>query len=430
MQIIETIYETQNGKLINGGNIEVLKTIESASVDNCIADFPYAIEFMGKNWDSAKHWNEGEGRHGTFKGTGYTGKKRPAFYQNTNEDKIIFYDWCLERSNELYRVVKPGGYVAIFGHPKTNHRMKCAFEDSGFKIVEEIDWIYLTGMPKNQDIGKLFDKKAGIQRKVLGKSKWHCDGRKESFGVNGIYNQAPKNTIGDGKFDTIPSTDFAKQWDGFKTSGLKPAHEPITIFQKPLDGTYIQNIEKHGCGAMNIDACRVPISQNDIEMLNAKASKNTATTYSDKEDRVYGKYAEDIATSANELGRFPSNVILDEFTAQILDEQTIEGSRLFTIIKYNQKVSPKERMLPNGARNPHVTLKPVELIKWLIKLLTPINGTTIDITAGSCTHAVACEELNKNDGYNLNWIDIEMMNTEKEPYCDVGKMRIEAVVTQ
>lgn len=274
----------------------------------------------------------------------------------------------------------------------------------------------------------------------------------------------------DGKFDTIPSTDFAKQWDGFKTSGLKPAHEPITIFQKPLDGTYIQNIEKHGCGAMNIDACRVPISQDDIDMLNAKASKNTTTTYSDKENKVYGTYAEDMATPANEMGRFPSNIILDEFTAQILDEQTGiskstggsgdkskgalgksiygvyanqelathagglndvgGGSRLFTVIKYNQKVSPKERMLPNGERNPHVTLKPVELIKWLIKLLTPINGTTIDITAGSCTHAVACEELNKNDGYNLNWIDIEMMNTEKEPYCDVGKMRIEAVVNQ
>jgi len=101
------------------------------------------------------------------------------------------------------------------------------------------------------------------------------------------------------------------------------------------------------------------------------------------------------------------------------------GSKNFTIIKYQPKVSPKERKLPNGERNPHVTLKPKELIKWLIKLLTPIDGFTIDITAGSCTHAVACEELNKKDGYNLKYINIELMNTEKEPYCDVGKMRVE-----
>ena len=74
---------------------------------------------------------------------------------------------------------------------------------------------------------------------------------------------------------------------------------------------------------------------------------------------------------------------------------------------------------------PYVTLKPVELIKWLIKLLTPIDGTTIDITAGSCTHAVACEQLNRDDGYNLKYIDMELQNTEEEPYCNVGKMRLE-----
>jgi DNA modification methylase len=103
------------------------------------------------------------------------------------------------------------------------------------------------------------------------------------------------------------------------------------------------------------------------------------------------------------------------------------GSRLFTIIKYCPKVSPSERKLPNGERNPHVTLKPKELIKWLIKLLTPINGATIDITAGSCTHAVACEELIRDEGYDLKWVDIEWMNTKEEPYCDIGKLRVENI---
>lgn len=373
---------------------------------------------------------------------------------------MVFYDWCYERAIELFRILKPGGYVCIFGHPKTNHRMKSAFEDAGFNIVEEIDWVYLSGFPKNQDIGKMFDKKAGAERKVVGETKGVGKKSGNTYSKHGGFNSGVIPI-------TIPATKQAKIWNGWKTSGLKPAHEPITVFQKPLEGTYIQNIEKYGCGGMNIDACRVPISQEDIDMLNAKASKNPTTNYSDKEDRIYGKFAEDKAVPANPDGRFPPNVIIDEYMAQELDEQTgIKksiggqgeatkqwcngtsygwkhkdtwkgmggygdvggGSRLFTIIKYCPKVSPKERKLPNGERNPHVTLKPVELIKWLIKLVTPKDGTTIDITAGSCTHAVAVEELNRDEGYNLKYIDIELMNTETEPYCDVGKMRVESIV--
>lgn len=385
MANIETILQTDNGKIINGDNLEVLSALEENSVDSCISDFPYDLSFMGRKWD------------------------------NTGN----FYEWNKTRADKLIKVIKPGGYAAIFGHPKTNHRMKCAFEDVGFRIVEEIDWVYLTGMPKNQDIGKLFTKADMIE--------------------------------------------LAKNFNGWKTAGLKPAHEPITVFQKPLEGKYIQNIEKYGCGGMNIDACRVPISKEDIDMINAKSSKNPTTNYSDREDKVYGKYAEDKASPANELGRFPANMVIDEFVAELFDTQTGYmkskrsnrgvgfsdseifgsgnknfdtvrgfndeggGSRMLTVIKYQQKVSPSERKLPNGERNPHVTLKPIELIKWLIKLLTPTDGVTIDITAGSCTHAVACEELNKNDGYGLKYVDIELMNTEDEPYCSVGKTRVKAV---
>ena len=388
------IYETKSGKIVHGDNLDVLKDIEDSSVDSCISDFPYAIEFMGKSWDSSCN----------------------------------FYDWCKLRSDELMRVMKSGSYVAIFGSVKTNHRMKCAFEDSGFIIVEEIDYLYLSGMPKSQDVGKMF---------------------------NASGNQ-----------------ELAKVYKDWKTAGLKPAHETITIFQKPLEGTYIQNIEKYGVGAMNIGACRVPISKEDIDMLNAKASKNPTTNYSDKDDKIYGKYALDMAMPANLGGRFPPNILIDDEIAKEIDLQTGitkssggsgiastssrarhiygafnneinehyqndslggygdvgGGSRLFPIFKYCPKVSPSERTLPNGERNPHVTLKPVELIKWLIKLITPINGYTMDITAGSCTHAVACEELNIENGYNLKYIDIELCNDEENPYCDVGKQRVEAVV--
>lgn len=393
VKIIETILHTNNGKIINGNNLDVLDALEINSVDSCISDFPYDLSFMGKKWD------------------------------NTGN----FYEWNRERAVKLLKAMKPGGYVAIFGHPKTNHRMKCAFEDSGFKIVEEIDWIYLTGMPKNQDIGKLFDKAAGVERKVVGidKSKLRPNRKSESDGAERVLAGGFKSD--NGATITEPACELAKKWNGWKTSGLKPAHEPITIFQKPLEGTYVQNIEKYNCGGMNIDACRVPISKEDVAMLNAKASKTPTTNYSDRDDRIYGKYAEDKAMPPNELGRFPSNIVVDEFAAELLNDQIEGGSKYFTVIKYEPKISPSERKLPNGERNPHVTPKPVELIKWLIKLLTPINGMTIDITAGSCTHGVACEELNKNDGYGLRYVNVELMNTEEEPYCSVGEMRVKAV---
>lgn len=368
-----------------------------------------------------------------------------------------FYDWCLQRAKSLHRVIKSGGYVLIFGHPKTNHRMKCAFEDAGFQIVEEIDWVYGTGFPKNQDIGKLFDKKAGAEREVVGYSQ----GRKSSVHGGG-------QSIGKDDSITIPATDLAKQWNGWKTAGLKPAHEPITVFQKSLEGTYINNIEKYNVGGMNIDACRVPTSQEDKDIINAKASKNPTTNYSDSEERIYGAYAEDKSMPANEIGRFPSNMMFDTYMGEVLDSQSGEcfsgsekygidkdanscywikkewkqespkrtegtgASRYFLNIKaedfvpflYCAKPTKKEK----GEGNIHVTVKPKELIKWLIKLVTPIGGRTIDITAGSGTHGVACEELNIDENYNLHWLNIEMLNTEKEPYCEIAKNRIQDVV--
>ena len=450
--MIDAFYSTKHGQLFHGDNIEVMQQIESDSVDSCISDFPYAIEFMGKQWDSTKSWHDGTGKHSEFQGTGYTGKRRPNFYTNTSNDLMIFYDWCYARACELFRIMKPGGYVAIFGHPKTNHRMKCAFEDAGFQIVEEAEWIYMSGLPKSQDIGKMFDRAAGAEREVvmnllgsardtdLSKDTIFSD---ESTGYKNAYQL------------TEPSTEQAKKWDGWKTAGLKPAHEPITIFQKPMIGTYLQNIEEYGCGAMNIDACRVPISQDDIDAV--------------KDDTVR-QYASDMAMPAHLGGRFPPNVLIDEYTAAEIDKQTGitkstggsgeasttkrarniygaynqeindhyqndslggygdsgGGSRMFPIFRYCPKVSPSERMLPDGKRNPHVTVKPLELIKWLIKLLTPLDGLTIDITAGSCTHAVACEALNHDDGYSLKWINIELCNDEENPYCEVGKQRIQS----
>lgn len=425
---ISTIFKTNKGTLINGDNLEIMKKYPDNYFDNCISDFPYDLAFMGKKWDT---------------------------YSN-------FYEWCKERAEGLYRIIKPGGYVLIFGHHKSNHRMKCGFEDVGFKIVEEIDWVYGSGFPKNQDIGKLFDKDAKAERKVIGVSNRH---NSRSFGEGNGEDNIYGNFKGGVPVITAPSTELAKKWDGWKTSGLKPAKEIITVFQKPLEGKYINNIKKYECGAMNIDACRIPISQEDIDMLNKKASKNPTSNYSDKENKIYGKYAEDKAMPPNELGRFPSNIVFDNFMGDILDKQSGErasgksnnnapkgesgnltplrretlvprfdtggASRFFLNVSEEEQVPflycPKPTKKEKGDYCKHVTVKPKKLIKWLIKLVTPVGGRTLDITAGSGTHGVCCEELNKDENYNLEWVNIELMNTEDEPYFEIAKRRINDV---
>lgn len=385
-----------NGTLINGDNLEVMRQIEDNYFDNCISDFPYDLAFMGKKWDT---------------------------YSN-------FYEWCKERAEGLYRIIKHGGYVLIFGHHKTNHRMKCAFEDVGFKIVEEIDWVYSTGFPKNQDIGKLFDK--------------------------------------------ANETELSKQFNGWKTSGLKPAKEIITVFQKPLKGKYISNIKEYGCGAMNIDACRVEYkNQADLNMVKAKCNftENSKSIGFGTADSLYGTGSTPLNQARDcvkEEGRFPANIIFDTYMGQELDNQsgvtkscksnrgvgfnnsnvfgtgdlsfdTVRGfndeggaSRFFLTIDnedfepflYCNKPNKKEK----GEYCSHITVKPKKLIKWLIKLVTPINGKSLDITAGSGTHGLSCEELNKEEGYSIEWVNIEMMNTEEEPYFDIAKKRISGSV--
>jgi site-specific DNA-methyltransferase (adenine-specific) len=248
-----------------------------------------------------------------------------------------FYQWNKQRASQLHRIMKPGAYAAIFGHPKTNHRMKCAFEDSGFRIVEEIDWIYLNGMPKSQSVSNMFVEAA---------------------------------------------SESAKRLDGYKTAGLKPTHETITIFQKPLDGTYVQNIEKWNCGAFNIEACRVPFqSGDDHNAVKAKCNFTEASneTRGTSPHGIYNfqKVLElEESKKVNPQGRFPANIILDESAAQCLDEQTPgNGSKIFAIIKYNPKVSPSERKLPNGERNPPYHVKTRRTYQMVNKTADPAKWT-------------------------------------------------------
>jgi hypothetical protein len=212
---------------------------------------------------------------------------------------------------------------------------------------------------------------------------------------------------------TAPATDEAKQWSGWGTA-LKPAHEPIVVARKPLIGTVAANVLAHGTGALNIDACRVDPGKPVVGGGGWAAHKVDATAGWDR------PYVGGVAkTTGHDAGRWPTNVVLDEDSAATLDEQsgTLRGgerparragmgfddgeknrrgtsgqrevldtggaSRFFPVFRYQAKAPTRERPKVNGVAHP--TVKPLELMRWLVRLVTPPGGFVLDPFAGSGT---------------------------------------------
>ena len=201
--------------LLLGDCRERLKELPDCSVDSVVTDPPYELGFMGKSCDS-------------------TG---------------VAYDVTVWR--ECLRVLKPGGHLLAFGGSRTYHRLAVAIEDAGFQIRDQIMWVYGSGFPKSLNISKAIDKAAGAELEVIG------------IRTDGMSSTAMKpdkgwnaNSMGSVLDITAPATAEAKEWDGWGTA-LKPAHEPIVLARKPLDGTVANNVLTHGVGGINIDGCRV-----------------------------------------------------------------------------------------------------------------------------------------------------------------------------
>jgi site-specific DNA-methyltransferase (adenine-specific) len=281
----------------------------------------------------------------------------------------------------------------------------------------------------------------GAEREVVGK-QLRPDG---SFRENTNKSRVEKNAFQSGsndKYLTAPATDDAKKWDGWGTA-LKPAHEPIVVARKPLIGTVAQNVLEHGVGGLNIDATRI---QGEIQSV-------PQPTLGVKERIVYGfgtGEGRNGEMSNNTQGRWPANIILDEYTAELLDEQsgvtkssnaprvnkasnsfgTFEtndritnghtdsggASRFFYVAKASKKDrnegldelplidrgSPAQGMQNmDGGRdrfrqNFHPTVKPTALMQYLIRLVTPNNGVVLDPFAGSGSTGKAAILENKH----------------------------------
>lgn len=383
------------------------------SVDAVITDPPYGIAFMGKAWDQPGEFGSARLR------TGGENKRRghkdaalnAGLYDLSPAAMLNFQRWCTAWATECLRILKPGGHLLAFGGSRTWHRLAAAIEDAGFEIRDSIAWLYGSGFPKSLDVSKAIDKAAGAEREVVG--------RKTGRGASAVCDMRGGRLVGgdSGGIDcsaiTAPATEDAKRWQGWGTA-LKPSFEPIVVARKPLSGTVAQNVLEHGTGALNIDACRVP-GVGD----NARESKGGYIGYRS------GERAD--KPNTGEGGRWPTNVVLDERQAEALDRQTgvlhsgimragadrqpraggtIYGadtrtfapadtygdsggaSRFFPVFRYEAKAPTSER--PNADGVQHPTVKPLELMRWLVRLVAPVGAVVLEPFAGSGTTAEAC----------------------------------------
>lgn len=223
---------TATFNLLLGDCLERLKDLPDNSIDSIVTDPPYGLSKQPDMVEVLTHWLSGEEYKHNSKG--FMGKEWDSFVPSPAIWK------------ECYRVLKPGGHMVAFFGTRTYDIGVLAIRLAGFEIRNQLAWVFSQGFPKSLDVSKAIDKAAGTQGKrgpVVGKSGSKRNSMAGDF-AGGEYHEY------------LPSTDEAKQWEGWGTD-LKPAMEPIVLARKPLEGTVAKNVLKHGVGGINIDGCRV-----------------------------------------------------------------------------------------------------------------------------------------------------------------------------
>jgi site-specific DNA-methyltransferase (adenine-specific) len=309
----------------------------------------------------------------------------------------------------VLRVLKPGAHLLAMGGTRTYHRLACAIEDAGFEIRDQVAWCYGQGFPKSLDVSKAIDREASAERKIIAPPPYSRGKTEQRYSETRkvSYDCEPQPI-------TAPATDAAKQWSGWGTA-LKPAWEPICLARKPIsEATVAVNVLKHGVGALNIDACRIPSGQDHADKCASVVGLD-----SNRNGECYGEWKGSRTDSHSPAGRWPANLVhdgSDEVLAAFPDLGKSTGGRIANISKTSaiygggnglgQNLDPNEvRGDPGfgdtgsaarffytakadiddrlGSRHP--TIKPVDLMQWLCRLVTPCGGLVLDPFAGSGT---------------------------------------------
>jgi DNA modification methylase len=480
-------------ELLHGDCIEVMAGLPAASVGAVVTDPPYGLEFMGKDWDAP--WKY------TIGATGYTDAERlprPSFSSSRNPmcrvcrkhkrgskshqpcaceapdfdetdhrlaEMRHFQSWSGAWAREVFRVLKPGGYLLAFGGTRTSHRLACAIEDAGFVIRDDLHWLYGSGYPKSLDL-----------ERAIAVATCALTGRHFARRLPDEDQRQPGDHV-------CPVTPESASWVGYGTA-TKPAHEPIILAQKPLGGTYAANVLRWGVGGLNIDACRVtatdgvpvfrhkgepainaygdglhgsartgeidtqtgrwptnlllthhpdcaascapgcPVAVLDAQsgtLTSGKAGthghiRNVPGFARELEGRIYGG-GEGLWTEAGPAGElygdsggasrfFPTSRFEADDFAPFLYVAKAARSEREKGLRALSKATPGERTgrvdgsagldspragagRTNAGANIHPTVKPVQLMRWLVRLVTPPGETVLDPFLGSGTTGVA-----------------------------------------
>ena len=433
--------------LLTGDSLERLKALPDASIDACVTDPPYGLSEHRPEDVAACLTAWLAGQEYRPKKKGFMGRVWDAWVPGP------------ELWREVYRVLKPGGHVLAMAGSRTQDLMGMAIRLAGFECRDSLDWLYSQGFPKSLDVSKAIDKAAGAEREVVGiRHSIDCVERgytkdyatraeNSGFGTSGVF--------GSGSPITAPTTEAAKQWDGWGTA-LKPSKEPIIVARKPLAGTVAANVVKYGTGGLNIDGCRVGrehsilISTGQMSaVLNVQArwppnvllshapaciqvgfatvagdarSNNPEATDGERPggfgdigaDKGEGK--PNAAVYGNE--EVPVWACVPGCPVRALDDQAGQKkavSRFFPILPidnpttppffYSAKTSTAERNagLPEGETNKHPTVKPLALCRWLLRLVVPPGGVVLDPFCGSGSFGCAAMV----EGFGFVGIDLD-----------------------
>jgi site-specific DNA-methyltransferase (adenine-specific) len=399
------VIQLGNHVLYCSDNLEIMKGIESNSIDSIVTDPPYGIDFMNKSWDADVPQNE----------------------------------WA----RECLRVLKPGGQLISFAATRTFHKLVTNLENAGFEVRDTINWLYFSGFPKSLDLSKAIDKHFGVEREIVGKQKLtgtakpikgkkgHCAAKVTSAIENYEREEEAFHNI------TKPATEEAQQAEGIGTA-LKPAFEPATLCRKPLsEKTVALNWLKYKTGGINIDDCRFAygdpcwVGPNSEKMGEGGQVRRT----NPENKGIYGQRIsftsnkKKVEVGGHELGRWPANIYQCPKASRGEREEGCEDMKKTkgAAIQHHGEKSKGLNSPRAGAgrtasevANIHPTVKPIKLMRWLIRLVTPKGGTILEPFCGSGTTMIAAELEDNN---------YKCIGIEREPkYCDIIRSRVKNAI--
>lgn len=351
-----TLFHDGKVMLYGGDCMAVLDQLPANSLDAVCSDPPYHLTSI-----VARFGGKGAAPAISNGPTGVYARASGGFMGQQWDGGNIAFQVALWR--KILRALKPGGWVIAFSATRTYHRMVCAAEDAGFEVRDMIPWLYGSGFPKSLDISKAIDKRLECEREVVStRAMLDITGGNLLKGSQGLAKGYKNYSI------TAPASDKAKQWDGWGTA-LKPALEPAMLARKPTALTYANNVLQFGVGGLNIDGCRIEAGADLFARPNT-GSKGTAGVYGASEKYDY---------HSDVKGRWPANVIHDgsDTIAQHFNERDVADALAFF---YSAKADAADRL---GSKHP--TVKPLDLMRYLVRLITPPGGLVLDMFAGTGT---------------------------------------------